>query len=84
MKKIFLAGHKGMVGGAICRKLKRQKDVTVITRSRKDLDLMEPQALINFFKSEKPDEVILAAAKLVGFMQTIPTEIYLPKLADTK
>ena len=66
MKKIFVAGHNGMVGNAICRQLKQQSDVEIITRTRKELDLCDQSAIQEFMKSEKPDEVILAAAKVGG------------------
>lgn len=66
MKNIFVAGHNGMVGSAICRKLRNQKDVNIITRSRKELDLCDQASVLQFMISEKPDEVILAAAKVGG------------------
>ena len=68
--KIFIAGHKGMVGSAILRRLSNNKDQTqnikIITKERKDLDLLNQQEVYNFFKSEKPDQVYLAAAKVGG------------------
>ena len=66
MKKIFVAGHRGMVGSAICRQLKKQSDVEIISRVRKDLDLCDYSAVLDFMKTEKPDEVIIAAAKVGG------------------
>ena len=66
MKKIFVAGHEGMVGSAIYRLLKQQQNVRVITCSRAELDLCDQKAVQSFMKSEKPDEVILAAAKVGG------------------
>ena len=66
MKKIFVAGHQGMVGSAICRQLQKQSDVEIITRTRSDLDLCDQSAVREFMKVEKPDEVILAAAKVGG------------------
>ena len=66
MKKIFVAGHKGMVGSAVCRKLQKKSDVEIITRARHELDLCEQKAVHDFMKSEKPEEVILAAAKVGG------------------
>ena len=63
MKKIFVAGHRGMVGSAICRQLQKQSDVEIIMRTRDDLDLCDQSAVHKFMKSEKPEEVILAAAK---------------------
>ena len=68
--KIYIAGHKGMVGSAILRRLSNNKDQTqnikIITKERKDLDLLNQQEVYNFFKSEKPDQVYLAAAKVGG------------------
>jgi GDP-L-fucose synthase len=66
MKKIFVAGHRGMVGSAICRQLQKQVDVEIITRTRDELDLCDQSASHAFMHSEKPDEVILAAAKVGG------------------
>jgi len=66
MKKIFLAGHKGMVGSAIFRRLQKQSDVEIIVRARNELDLCNQVAVFNFMKSERPDEIILAAAKVGG------------------
>ena len=66
MKRIFVAGHGGMVGSAICRQLQKQSNVEIITRSRGELDLCDQSQVNDFMKSEKPDEVILAAAKVGG------------------
>ena len=76
MKKIFVAGHKGMVGSAICGQLQKQADVEIITRTRDELDLCDQSAVHTFMKSEKPDEVILAAAKVGGIHanNTYPAE----------
>jgi GDP-L-fucose synthase len=65
-KKIFVAGHKGMVGSAICRELAKKSNVKVITRTSSELDLKDQQAVSKFFINEQPDEVILAAAKVGG------------------
>ena len=76
MKKIFVAGHNGMVGSAICRKLQQQPDVKIIARTRKELDLFDQSAVHEFMNLEKPDEVILAAAKVGGIHanKTYPAE----------
>ena len=76
MKKIFVAGHRGMVGSAICRQLQKQADVEIITRNRNELDLCDQPAVHEFMKTEKPDEVILAAAKVGGIYanNTYPAE----------
>ena len=66
MKKIFVAGHNGMVGSAICRQLQKQSDVELITNARDKLDLCDQSVVQQFMKTEKPDEVILAAAKVGG------------------
>src|SRR6056300_540301 len=66
MKKIFVAGHRGMVGSAICRQLQKQSDTEIIIRNRDELDLCDQLAVHEFMTSEKPDEVILAAAKVGG------------------
>ena len=76
MKKIFVAGHRGMVGSAICRQLQKKSDVEIITRTRGELDLCDQLAVHEFMKSAKPDEVILAAAKVGGIHanNTYPAE----------
>ena len=66
MKKIFLAGHNGMVGSAIYKLLKYKKNIKIITRSHSELDLCDQIAVKNFMELEKPDEVIFAAAKVGG------------------
>lgn len=76
MKKVYVAGHKGMVGSAICRKLQLRSDIEIITRTREKLDLCNQSAVLKFMESEKPDEVILAAAKVGGIYanNTYPAE----------
>ena len=76
MKKIFVAGHRGMVGRAICRQLEKKPDVEIITSTRHELDLCDQFAVHDFMKSEKPDEIILAAAKVGGIHanNTYPAE----------
>jgi len=61
----YIAGHKGMVGAAIKRQLEAQ-NVEVIARSHEDLDLRNQQSVRNFLKNEKPDFVVVAAAKVGG------------------
>lgn len=68
MKKVFVAGHNGMVGSAIVRQLSRQAGIEIITRSRKELDLCNQQAVADFFASNQIDEVYLAAAKVGGII----------------
>jgi GDP-L-fucose synthase len=66
--KIYVAGHRGMVGSAIVRKLKEQDFVNIIERSSGELDLRNQQAVIDFFADEKPEYVFLAAAKVGGIV----------------
>ncbi len=63
--KVFVAGHRGMVGGAIARQLHARGD-DVIARSRAELDLLDQQSVRAFMAAERPDAVILAAAKVGG------------------
>ena len=76
MRKIFICGHNGMVGSAICRQLQQQPDVEILTRTRAELDLCDQTAVLEFMQSERPDEVILAAAKVGGIHanNTYPAE----------
>lgn len=64
--KIYVAGHRGLVGSAIVRSLKRQGYESVIGKSHKELDLTEQAAVRAFFEKERPDIVVLAAAKVGG------------------
>ena len=64
--KIFIAGHKGMVGSAILRKLKELKYKKVYYQTRSQLNLIERKKVSNYFKKLKPDAVIIAAAKVGG------------------
>jgi GDP-L-fucose synthase len=66
--KIYIAGHRGMVGSAILRKLEKEGYTNVITRGSKELDLRSQQAVADFFAQEKPDYVFLAAAKVGGIV----------------
>ena len=64
--KIYIAGHRGLVGSAIVRQLKERGFDNLIMRTHKELDLINQAQVKNFFKQEKPDYVILAAAKVGG------------------
>ena len=66
--KIYIAGHRGMVGSAIHRKLSELGYNNVVTRTSSELDLRNQQAVADFFDQEKPDYVFLAAAKVGGIM----------------
>ncbi len=66
--KIYVAGHRGMVGSAIVRELKRQGYTNIITRTHKELDLIDQVAVNAFFAEEKPEYVFLAAAKVGGIV----------------
>lgn len=67
-KRVFVAGHNGMVGSAIVRQLSKADNIELITRSRKELDLTNQQAVFVFFQTEKIDQVYLAAAKVGGIV----------------
>ena len=64
--KIYVAGHRGMVGSAICRQLEKNGFSNIITRTSSELDLTQQQAVSDFFEKEKPKFVFLAAAKVGG------------------
>ena len=66
--KIFLAGHKGLVGSAILRKLKKKNYKNIIIADRKKLDLLSQGSVYKFLKKNKPDIVIIAAAKVGGVL----------------
>lgn len=69
--KIFVAGHRGMVGSAIVRELERQGYMNIITRTHKELDLTRQDQVERFFAEEKPEYVFLAAAKVGGIMGNV-------------
>jgi len=66
--KIYVAGHKGMVGSAIVRKLQHEGFQNIITRTKQELDLRDQQKTADFFKEQKPEYVIIASAKVGGIM----------------
>ena len=66
--KIYVAGHRGLVGSAIVRALKKQGYENIITKTHKELDLIDQKAVAEFFKTEKPDYVFQAAAKVGGIL----------------
>lgn len=76
MKKVFVAGHNGMVGSAIVRQLQKQGGHEIVTRTRRELDLTNQSSVINFFAEQKFEQVYLAAAKVGGIHanNTYPAE----------
>ena len=64
--KVYVAGHRGMVGSAIVRKLQAERHTSIVTRTSKELNLIDQQAVRDFFAREKPAYVYLAAAKVGG------------------
>lgn len=75
-KRVFVAGHQGMVGSAIVRALEKAGDAEIITRTRSELDLLNQAAVFRFFNQHAVDEVYLAAAKVGGIWanNTYPAE----------
>lgn len=67
-KRVYIAGHNGMVGSALVRNLESRNDVELILKTRQELNLLDQQAVNNFFKTEEIDEVYLSAAKVGGIM----------------
>ena len=74
--KIYIAGHRGLVGSAILRRVKEAGYKNLITKTRKELDLTDQKAVAAFFNDEKPEYVFLAAAKVGGILAnaTYPAE----------
>lgn len=75
-KKVYVAGHRGMVGGAIVRRLRAVGEENIVTRSHAQLDLTDQRAVGQFFAQERPTQVYLAAAKVGGIHanNTFPAE----------
>ena len=75
-KRVFVAGHQGMVGSAIVRALEKAGNAEIITRTRSELDLLDQAAVFRFFNQNAVDEVYLAAAKVGGIWanNTYPAE----------
>ncbi len=74
--RIYVAGHRGMVGSAMVRKLRSEGHENIVVRSRKELDLTRQADVADFFVSQKPDVVVLAAARVGGIHanNTFPSE----------
>lgn len=64
--KIFVAGHKGMVGSAIVRNLEAKGYTNILIQSRQELDLLDQKAVQSYLKHEQPDYIFIAAAKVGG------------------
>lgn len=81
--RLFIAGHKGMVGSALVRRFQKEKDVQLVLRTRSELDLLGQDETLAFLKKEKPDAVIVAAAKVGGILanSTYPAEFLFQNLA---
>src|SRR3989338_4991425 len=80
---IFVAGHRGLVGSAIVRQLKKKGYKNIITRTHDELDLLDSGAVRKFFATERPEYVFLAAAKVGGIManNTYPADFIRENLA---
>ena len=80
-KRVYVAGHRGMVGAAVCRRLAKD-DVEIITSPRSDLDLRDTQSVQHWMKDTQPDAVIIAAAKVGGIHanNTYPVDFLLENL----
>lgn len=81
-KKIYVAGHRGLVGSALVRKLKSEGFLNVVTRTHEELDLTRQSEVENFFAREQPSYVILAAAKVGGIYanDTYPADFIMKNL----
>ena len=80
--KIFVAGHRGMVGSAVVRALEKKGGVEIVTRTRAELDLTDAGAVARWFSKEKPEQVIDAAARVGGILENAkrPVEFLLDNL----
>jgi GDP-L-fucose synthase len=67
-RRVFVAGHRGLVGSALVRRLQRETDVELITRTRAELDLTHQSDVQAFFERERPEQVYLAAARVGGIL----------------
>jgi len=80
--KIFVAGHRGMVGSALVRALEQKTGITLLTRTRQQLELTDPVAVDQWFSREKPEQVVDAAARVGGILENSrkPVEFLLDNL----
>lgn len=83
MTKLFISGHTGMVGGALVRRFLNEPGISLVLRSRKELDLTDQAAVNEFYAAEQPDTVIIAAGKVGGIHanNTYPAEFIQQNLA---
>jgi GDP-L-fucose synthase len=83
MMKLFISGHTGMVGGALVRRFQKVPGVTLVTRTRQELDLTNQAAVAAFYAAERPDAAIIAAGKVGGIHanSTYPAEFIYENLA---
>lgn len=81
--KLFISGHTGMVGSALVRRFQKVAGVTIVTRTRQELNLSDQAAVMAFYQSEKPDAAIIAAGKVGGIHanSTYPAEFIYENLA---
>lgn len=81
--KVYVAGHRGLVGSAILRRLEGEGFENLLTRPREELNLTEPRAVDSFFEAERPEYVFMAAAKVGGIMAnaTYPADFLRENLA---
>jgi len=80
--RVFVAGHRGMVGSAVVRALEKKAGTTVLTQTRQELDLTNPGAVDRWFAKEKPEQVVDAAARVGGILENSrkPVEFLLDNL----
>jgi len=83
MMKLFISGHTGMVGSALVRRFQQVPDVTIVTRTRQELNLADQAAVAAFYMAERPDAAIIAAGKVGGIHanSTFPAEFIYENLA---
>jgi len=81
--KLFISGHTGMVGSALVRRFQKEAGVTIVTRTRQELNLSDQAAVAAFYQAEKPDAAIIAAGKVGGIHanSTYPAEFIYENLA---
>jgi len=81
--RVFVAGHKGMVGNSLCKRLAENGDIDIVVKNRVELDLLNSHDVLNFFATEFIDEVYLAAAKVGGIHanNTYPADFIQQNLA---